>query len=164
PRQELRLPTPDRKVITLSVVQVGFQWQPDEFGPMLFCEDFEVVGLQNHYHSYGLGVPLIGTRVAASDAAPGHAFYPREVSFPMTACFRFQGSLAHLRAHRAGWLDLHNPLSKQVVAVEGRPVPLETELTTPLAYFLDRTDLEGIEYTGFLNGDKVQKRSGIYLF
>jgi pimeloyl-ACP methyl ester carboxylesterase len=131
---------------------------------MLFCEDFEVVGLQNHYHSYGLGVPLIGTRVAASNTAPGHAFYPREVSFPMTAFFRFQGSLAELRAHRAGWLELHNPLSKQVVTVEGRPVPLETELTTPLAYFLDRTDLEGIEYTGFLNGDKVQKRSGIYLF
>jgi pimeloyl-ACP methyl ester carboxylesterase len=164
PRQELRLPTPGGQVITLSVVQVGFHWQPDEFGPMLFCDDFEVVGLQNHYRTYGLGVPLIGTRVATSNAAPGHAFYPREVSFPMTAFFRFEGTLAELSAHRAGWLELHNPLSRQVVTVEGRPVPLQTDLTTPLAYFLDRTDLEGIEYTGFLNADKVQKRSGIYLF
>src|SRR5262249_22992240 len=146
PRQELRLPTPGGQVITLSVVQVGFHWQPDEFGPMLFCDDFEVVGLQNHYRTYGLGVPLIGTRGATSNTAPRHAFYPREVSFPMTAFFRFEGTIADLSAHRAGWLELHNPLSRQVVTVEGRPVPLETDLTTPLAYFLDRTDLEGIEY------------------
>jgi pimeloyl-ACP methyl ester carboxylesterase len=164
PRQELRLPGPDGKGLILSVVQIGFLWQPEEFGPLLFCNDFEVVGLENHYRTYGLGVPLMGTRAAASNAAPGHAFYPREVCFPVTAFFRFEGTLADLGARRAGWLELYNPLARQNVTVQGRPVPLETDLTTPLAYFLDRTDLEGIEYLGFLNADKVQKRSGIYLF
>jgi pimeloyl-ACP methyl ester carboxylesterase len=164
PRQELQLAEPNGQGLRLSVVQIGFRWMPDEFGPLQFCEDYEVVGLENHYRTYGLGVPLIGTRAATSNAAPGHAFYPREVSFPVTAFFRFEGTLADLQARQAGSLELYNPLARQSVTVQGRPVPLQTDLTTPLALFLDRTDLEGIEYTGFLNADKVQKRSGIYLF
>ena len=43
-------------------------------------------------------------------------------------------------------------------------MPLETDLTTPLAYFLSHTDLDGIEYTGLLRADKVQDRAGIYMF
>src|SRR5208283_1607915 len=104
--------------------------------------------------------PLLGTRVAANNA-PGHAFYPREVSFPVTAFFRFEGSLRDLHEHRSGRLELYNPLEIQSVRVGERSVPLETDLTTPLAYFLARSDLDGVEYTGFLTPGKVQKRSGI---
>src|SRR5262249_54837839 len=45
-----------------------------------------------------------------------------------------------------------------------RLVPLETDLTTPLAYFLSKTDLEGVEVTGFLRPDGLPHRAGIYLF
>jgi pimeloyl-ACP methyl ester carboxylesterase len=43
-------------------------------------------------------------------------------------------------------------------------VPLETDLTTPLAYFLSRTDLDGIGLTGFLRDDTLRDRTGIYMF
>src|SRR5262249_28371888 len=69
PRQQLRIPTPDGKGFTLSVVQHDFPWKPDEFGPLLFCNDFQVVGLANHYQSFGLGVALIGTRMTDADRA-----------------------------------------------------------------------------------------------
>src|SRR5262249_17479069 len=62
PRHELRLSTCDGKGFTLSVVHHGFLWKPEEFGPLLFCEDFQAVGLANQYRTYGLGVPLIATR------------------------------------------------------------------------------------------------------
>jgi pimeloyl-ACP methyl ester carboxylesterase len=163
PRQELHLPTADGKGFTLSVCQRGFPWHPEEFGPLLFCADFDVVGLANHYRSYGLGVPLIGTRVS-STSAPGHAFYPREVSFPVSAFFRFEGTVAELTQHHAGRLELYNPLAMQSVVVRDRPIPLETDLTTPLAYFLSRSDLASGEYTGFLNPAKVERKSGIYMF
>ncbi len=165
PRQELHLPGAGGD-FTLSVVHHGFPWQPAEFGPLLFCADYTVVGLDNQYRGYGLGVALIGTRVhdAPDDRAPGHAFYPHDVSFPVTAFFRFEGSLADLGARRSGRLELYNPLEVQAVEINGRPIPLETDLTTPLAYFLAHTDLDGIEYTGFLNADKIKKRSGIYMF
>ncbi len=163
PRRELHLPTPDGRGFTLSVVHHGFAWPPEEFGPLLFCEDFAVAGLANHYKSYGLGVPLIGTHVASA-SSPKHAFYPRDVNFPITAFFRFDGSSADLPTQHAGRLELYNPLAVQAVDVGGQAIPLETDLTTPLAYFLSRTDLDGIQYEGFLSPDKIQNRTGIYMF
>jgi pimeloyl-ACP methyl ester carboxylesterase len=164
PRHMLHLPTQDGKGFTLSVVHHGFAWRPEEFGPLLFCGDYTVVGLDNHFRTYGLGVPLIGTRVDAAEAAPGRAFYPKEVSFPVTAFFRFRGSLADLGARRSGQLELYNPLAVQSVRVRGRPVPLETDLTTPLAYFLTRTDLASGEWAGFFRADRLRDQAGIYLF
>jgi pimeloyl-ACP methyl ester carboxylesterase len=163
PRRHLHIQTTEGTNITLSVVHHGFAWKPQEFGPFLFCHDFEVVGLDNRYCTFGLGVPLIGTRVAADDAAPGHAFYPNEVSFPVTAFFRFEGSLAELGACRAGRLELYNPLRIQNVAIGTQPVALETDLSTPLAYFLSRSDLQ-VGVTGFFHADRLRSRAGIYLF
>jgi pimeloyl-ACP methyl ester carboxylesterase len=164
PRHMLHLPTQDGKGFRLSVEHTGFPWRPEEFGPLLFCADYQVVGLANHFRTYGLGVPLIGTRVDARESTPGHAFYPNEVSFPVTAFFRFRGSLADLGARRSGQLELYNPLTVQRVQVRGRAVPLETDLTTPLAYFLTRTDLGAGEWTGFLRADKLRDKAGLYLF
>jgi pimeloyl-ACP methyl ester carboxylesterase len=166
PRQQLHLPTADGKGFTLSVVHHGFPWQPVEFGPLLFCADYEVVGLANNYRGYGLGVALIGNRVSEpkGDQAPGHAFYLRDVSFPVTAFFRFEGKVADLRARRAGQLELYNPLEFRTVDIRALSVPLETDLTTPLAYFLSRSDLDGIEYTGFLRADQVESKAGLYMF
>ena len=51
------------------------------------------------------------------------ARYPREVSFPITAFFRFEGGLAQLQQRRDGWLEFINPLSVQSAKVRGRHVP-----------------------------------------
>ena len=37
-------------------------------------------------------------------------------------------------------LELHDPLVGKDILVDGRREPLETDLTTPLAYFLDNPD------------------------
>src|SRR5262249_233473 len=155
--RELHLPTPDGHDFTLSVVQHGFAWRPEEFGPLLFSADFAVEGLENQYYSYGLGVPLIGTRQTAAPA-PAHAFYPKDVNFPVRAFCRFTGSVADLRSQRAGRLELYNPLTLQTIDVNGQAIPLEADLTTPLAYFLSRTDLDRLGYEGFLRADKIQQR------
>ena len=97
-------------------------------------------------------MPLIAVRDPAAPP-PEHNYYPQKVSFPATAFFRFEGSLADLGAQRTGRLELYNPLTVQAVEVRGRTVPLETDLTTPLAYFLADADLETAAYVGFLRGD-----------
>jgi pimeloyl-ACP methyl ester carboxylesterase len=162
PRQQLHVPTPDGQGCALAVQHYGFAWPAREVGDLLFCADYEVVGLDNHYRTYGLGVPLIGIRTGTAEA-PGHAFYADAVSFPVTAFFRFEGSLAELGARQAGRLELYNPLTIQTIDVNGAPVCLESDLTTPLAYFLSRTDLKDIGLTGFLHADRLHQRSGIYL-
>ena len=164
PRQKLHMPTLDGGVYTLSVTHHGFAWTPEEFGKLQLCSDYRVRGMSNQFKTYGLGVPLICTRNGCERSAPGQAFYPKEVSFPVTAFFRFEGSVADLGARRSGQLELYNPLAIRKIKVARRNVPLETDLTTPLAYFLSRTDLDGIELTAFLRADKFQERTGIYMF
>jgi pimeloyl-ACP methyl ester carboxylesterase len=158
PREELRLPTRDGRGFTLSVAHSGFAWRPEDFGALEFAEDFEVTGLANQYKSYGLGVPLIGNRAATSRA---NDYVPAEARFPVTAFFRFEGGLDDLFACRTGRLELYNPRKVQAVDVRGHTVPLETDLTTPLAYYLANSGLQGIEYSLFLNPDKIGDRAGI---
>jgi pimeloyl-ACP methyl ester carboxylesterase len=162
PRHALQLPTPDGKGFTLLINHIGFAWEAQEFGPLLPCDDFQVVGLANEHRTYGLGVPLIGTR--AGDAPHKHDYYPKEVSFPVTGFFRFEGGLAELAERHIGQLELYNPLTVQTIVVRGHRVPLETDLTTPLAHFLSRSDLkESIAYEGFLRADTLLNREGIYM-
>jgi pimeloyl-ACP methyl ester carboxylesterase len=159
-REQLILPTYDKCGFTLSVVHSGFTWKPEEFGVLEFAEDFEVTGLANQYRTYGLGVPLIANR--ASTQLARYDYVPKEARFPVTAFFRFDGTLADLCAKHTGRLELYNPLRFQAIEVRGHTVPLETDLTTPLAYSLAKSDLNGLAYKLFLNPDrKVGDESGI---
>jgi pimeloyl-ACP methyl ester carboxylesterase len=163
PRHELRLPTPDGKGFTLSVVHNGFTWKPEEFGRLLICSDYAVVGLANQHRTYGLGVPLIATRAADADKeGASAAFYPRDASFAATAFFRFEGTLADLGTQRCGRLELYNPLITRAVEMAGQVVPLETDLTTPLAYFLAHSNLGNLaEISGFVYSEQIRGQSGI---
>jgi pimeloyl-ACP methyl ester carboxylesterase len=162
PGQELNFPTCDGQSFILSVEQRGFTWKPEEFGTLLLCEDFRTEGLVNQHRTHGLGVPLIAAR-ATPEPDPDHGLYPPGVSFPVSAFFRFEGTLADLRARRAGRLELYNPLSVQAINVLGVTTPLETDLTTPLAFFLGRADLDRYGPKGFLRPDSVQRVAGVYL-
>jgi pimeloyl-ACP methyl ester carboxylesterase len=162
PCSQLRIPAADGTAYVLTIAHQGFAWKADEFGPLRFCSDYEVVGLANQYHGYGLGVPLVGTRAVPS-GSPENKYYPDEVVFPVTAFLRFDGSLADLGACRGGRLELINPLDRRAVVARGRSVPLETDLTTPTAYMLAHSDLRGLEYTGFLHADRLQGKTGIHM-
>jgi pimeloyl-ACP methyl ester carboxylesterase len=161
-RQALRLPAGDGGAFTLSVTHAGFPWKPEEFGPLIPCENYVVDGLANQHHLYGLGVPLIAVR-AADAPPPPHKYYPKKVSFPVTAFFRFEGGLAELGERRTGRLELYNPLAIQAVEVHGRAVPLETDLTTPLAYFLSDKNFNTAAYEGFLRADALRGRYGLHM-
>lgn len=162
PGKPLQLKTPAGEQFELAVAHHHIDWAPEEIGPWLFCEDYTVNGLANRYCTFGLGVPLIGQRLTSKQRAEG-AFYPKDLTFPATAFFRFEGSLADLGRCRSGHLDVYNPAVHQTVTVRERVLPLETNLTTPLAYFLTNTDLGDVWYQGFLKPDEVKKRSGIYM-
>jgi pimeloyl-ACP methyl ester carboxylesterase len=165
PRKAISIPTSDGQGFHLAVTHHGFPWSQDEFGPMLFCHDFDVVGLDNHYRGYGLGVPMIGSRISP-DKRPGQeqSNYFKAVNFPITAFMRFEGGLTQLPKSRCGTLELYNPLAAQMLRVANYSVPLETDLTTPLAYALEKTDLSTQAYTGFIWSDEAQHQAGIYMF
>jgi pimeloyl-ACP methyl ester carboxylesterase len=157
----LHIPGPEGQDVRFGVDQIGFAWQKDEFGRILLSDRFEVLGLANHHRTYGLGVPLIVNR-RKSAPYPADAYYPPAVSFPMTAFFRFDGGLSELGKFRSGRLELYNPLAVQAVPVAGRQVPLETDLTTPLAYYLSKAQLDRVGYEAFLYPDILGKKAGLH--
>jgi pimeloyl-ACP methyl ester carboxylesterase len=161
-KEKMDIPTRKGEHFLLSVKHVDFPWKEKEFGPLLFCKDFRIEGLVNHYRTYGLGVPLIATRSAnAPTDTPDSRHFPPHASFPVTAFLRFPGSVADLVGSRTGELEMYNPLTVQAVAVCGRHVPLETDLTTPLGYFLAQGNLEESAYTGFVWAGSLRSQEGL---
>ncbi len=153
----------------VTVVPRDVSWNADEIERFEFVSDYEVAGLANHYRTYGLGVPLIAVRKGAEKKQGSESFYPDGLTFPVTAFLRLlpdgvpgqqsgQGDSPH-----QCWLELYDPLRAQTIAVHGGKVPLETDLSTPLAYFLEKASYEPYATWGLLRPDKSQKDTGLYL-
>jgi pimeloyl-ACP methyl ester carboxylesterase len=157
-RCALTLPTEGGEEI-VPVTHTGFAWRAGEFGPVAFCDDYEVVGLANLYRDYGLGVPLIGS--VAPEADVDQRYYSPRVRFPITALIHFEGGLADLDRPNAARLDLYNPRTIQAARLGRHSVPLESDLTTPLAKFLDQYPAETIAFTGFFRADRLRAEAGV---
>jgi pimeloyl-ACP methyl ester carboxylesterase len=125
----------------IDVVSRG-KWQAADFERLEFVSDFEVNGLRNRHHTFGLGVPLVAVRRQRDPNQPAEAFYPPGLSFATTAFLRVHSSPQGAERVRHCVLELHDPLVSKDIQVADRLVPLETDLTTPLAYFLNNPEFD----------------------
>lgn len=157
----------------IEIVPRGFEWKGEDFDKFEFVSDFEIAGLTNQYSTYGLGVPLIAIRKKSGEEDPTDRYYPKALSFPVTAFLRFEpGAItAGVAPNTAGGsgatcrceLELLDPLEATSVRVCDVEVPLESDLSTPLAYFLDNSTLAGQDTFGFLRPDKAKEVAGLYM-
>ena len=165
PGTQLSIETANRS-IQLSVVSRG-SWNPGQIERIEFASDYEVSGLRNHYRSFGLGVPLIAV-YRCDQARPEDQFYAPGMSVPATAFLRVLPEHAQTKSDKSRQictLELYDPLLHSDLRIDHRLVPLETDLSTPLAYSLSdpmfqRTD---IGTRGLLNPRDSQCLQGIYL-
>lgn len=146
---------------------VGFDWDPGEFAEFKFVSDYELVGLPSRHRTHGLGVPLIAIRKDGSESPEREQFYPRGLSFPVTAFLRWERDSDYTSADGEKItkcvLELHNPVARSEILVEGKPTPLESDISTPLAYFLNNPTLQKLDYYGFFRPDKAEQVSGLYM-
>ncbi len=176
PGSVLSIETATQK-IDVTVMLRCSRWHAEDFDRVEFSNDYEVQGLTNINHTYGLGVPLIALQKKHADSDAAEKYYPPGLSFPVTAFLRLlpdeeDAALPAGHRHRAV-LELHDPLGSTDTRVGPRLVPLETDLSTPLAYFLQTasksngTDmtvsLEQIATLGLLRPDKSQAIRGLYM-
>ncbi|MEX0585053.1 MAG: alpha/beta fold hydrolase, partial [Pirellulales bacterium] len=138
-------------------------WSGDDFDRIEFVSDYEVTGLTNQYRTYGLGVPLIAVRNKKSRGGQTEKYYPPDLSFPVTAFLRVTPDGRGAARHAV--LELYDPLTTTDVAVKGRLAPLESDLSTPLAYFLNNPAFQDqtLATEGFLNPDKAAAIKGLYM-
>jgi pimeloyl-ACP methyl ester carboxylesterase len=127
------------------------RWQAGDFEQLKFVSDYEVQGLTNCNHTYGLGVPMIAVFRQQQSESKQQQYYPPGLSFPVTAFVKVKDSPQELKRQRESGsrdldrhftLELHDTVSQKLLDIGGQPVPLETDLTTPLAYFLDNPKFE----------------------
>lgn len=129
-------------------------WAPEEIESFELAADREVEELSFDCRRAGLGVPLVAKRRAdAAVERPEEIYYPTGLQFPATAFLRPNptaplGSIppldpnadaAEVDAELNGAvaiLEIHDPLVSSFATVGDRAVPLECDLTTPLASYL----------------------------
>jgi pimeloyl-ACP methyl ester carboxylesterase len=135
----------------------GFTRSPASFGKTELCIDFRVRGLEHQVHADGAGVPLI-VRTTDSCTRGGHSYFPPKATFAATAVLHFDGPEG-----TATRLELLNPLTITQVEIQGRSLPLSSDLTTPLARLVAGEDLLRLDYLGFLRANKLTDRRGIHM-
>ena len=156
----------EQQTFHVDVVAIG-QWHDDDFERFEFVSDYEIQGLSTRHHTYGLGVPLVAVRHEHEHADPAEHYYAPGLSFAVTAFLRV------LPRHERGAdgvrhcvLELHDPLVSKDIFVNDRRVPLETDLTTPLAYFLDNPKFEerkNVATWALLNPGAAESLRGLFM-
>jgi pimeloyl-ACP methyl ester carboxylesterase len=170
---------------SFDVVMHSSGWQAEDVDRFEFVSDFQVKGLTNHYQTYGLGVPLIAVRRSHSAPDAAERFYPPSVCFPVTAFLRVDSRRnrdsesdspePETKAARRPLdadptaphfvLELYDSLDRQSIEVAGRTVPLEADLSTPLAYFLNQPQFQDAQLStlGLLRPGEAKKLQGLYM-
>ena len=140
-------------------------WHEGDFDHFEFVTDYEVHGLRNHYHNFGLGVPLIAIHKRHEDEESHEEFYPADLSFPVTAFLRVKIDPATNEAKGHAVLELYDPLNQPRIQVAGAQVPLETDLSTPLAHTLSQPALDDnrLSTIGLLTPEKADELRGLYM-
>jgi pimeloyl-ACP methyl ester carboxylesterase len=138
-------------------------WNPDDIHQIILASAFEVTGLPAINYQYGLGVPLIAVQRSDKSAEGAERFYPSEMAFPLTAFVTPPSKLrepARGDENRELTVELLDPLKTRTVGT--LKMPIESDLTTPLAYMWSRSDLNRSRWTGLLRPGKAE-RAGLML-
>lgn len=158
-------------------VQLEGRWKDQEFERFELVSDYEARGIENHYHTYGLGVPLIAVRKQQQESHSNYEkYYPPDLTLPMTAFMRLQpGEVESLWKSQTdsgpefnvsrAILSLYDPLERTQVKLDSQVIPLESDITTPLAYGLKNPLVNrGVYATAaLLNAEFAPELFGMYM-
>ena len=151
-------------VIEISVAVEG-RWKREEFERFELVNDFQISGIDNHYRTFGLGVPLVAVRKpTAENVSSFEKYYPPSLSIPLTAfleVLEYDESQDKLSAV----LRLFDPQQQTIVETQSGLAPLESDLTVPIAYYLQNpllnTDL--ISTASLLDANIAANYYGFYM-
>jgi hypothetical protein len=140
----------------------GGSWKAEDFDHFEFVSDYKVSGLSNHYRTYGLGVPMIAVRRSHENDPPTARYYPDKLTFPVTVLMRPEmGTKQDGRTgsvHYQAVIEIYDPLTITNITIDHLRVPLESDLSTPLAYFLSEPQLEQFATVGLLEPETLLKK------
>jgi pimeloyl-ACP methyl ester carboxylesterase len=145
--------------ISISLDTSQFPWKLEEFGKFLPADQYAVRGVSVRNRTSGVGLPLIAVRKDADKRVSGGQ------TMPVTAILRIQGGVAALSAGTArASLELYSTQDTSTANMnDGIAIPLESDLTTPMAYTLEGSELFDLGLMSFLGREPNKIPDGLYM-
>ena len=131
---------------------------PDQMGDFEFVSDYQLKNLRSRNTFAGLGVPIIVNRQQSAQREPVEKYYTQGMSFAATLVLRFDDETPA----EARW-QIFDPRETDGMLVGDTVVPLETDVSTPLARYLSNKDLSLLDTWGYLRPDRADRVSGLYM-
>ena len=143
-------------------------FSPEEVESFHLAYEFDVRGLTPEQVRLGLGVPVaIVRRPPEGDTlAPAERFIPPvRQTYAATIFLRFapaaDAAKPRNRIYEADF-EIHDPMKTDALDVAGRRIPLESDLTTPLAFMMQNTpEPSGLE--GMMNPAAWENLTRLYM-
>lgn len=149
---------------------------PETLDSSLLAYRYSADTLHHQNRSSGLGLPIIGVRssrkASAEAEALEHEFGPQyswASVYPATLLIRFSDPICRDGSrvtNIVARLEAYDPIHIREVEIAGHKVPLESDVTTPLAVLIDKaSQLNGLKgLYRKLQGDYIAKVRGLYIF
>ena len=131
---------------------------PDQMGDFEFVSDYQLKNLRSRNTFAGLGVPIIVIRRQSEQPDPVEKYYTKGMSFAATLVMRFDNE-ASANAN----LQIFDPRESESMLVGDTVIPLETDVSTPLARYLSNRDISLLDTWGYLRPDRADSISGLYM-
>ena len=148
--------------VTVAFDPAQLHWVDRRLSEFVPIGDFNVEGLRNTYRQAGVGAPL-AANAEAEQPAEG-SLVPAKLKVPVTAFLRLPDPWAYFRSGELhGTLELYLTQDTETVRIGTRELPLEAEPTAVLAYMLSASGAWDFEFTGFLLGDALRKKTSTQL-
>lgn len=129
-----------------------------------FVTEYQITNLRNHHRAAGLGVPIIARRKQSANRTPIEEFYTEEMGFAATVVLRFPHPVSSYAEEPSTIrLQVFDPRESNGLLIGETLLPLETDLSTPLARVLSNPDLKLLDTWGFLRPDHAKSVAGLYM-
>jgi pimeloyl-ACP methyl ester carboxylesterase len=149
--------------IALETARLGFPWGDEMFSKLLPSDAYAIRGLSTRTRDAGLGVPVVAVPARPKNRSE-RAIHALTSDVPATVFLRLKGGLRELdEGTLAGTLELYSSFDYATVEIGKRTVPLEADLTTPLAHSLEGASIWSFDLAGLFSGGMQEFQPGIYM-
>lgn len=144
--------------ISITVDTTHFPWNLADIKTFLPAYEYKVRGVLVRNRTSGIGIPLI----ALSNKNDNE--FTSDQSVPATAFLRIEGDLAALNNGLAsGVLELYSTWDTSTIQSKYGDLPLDSDLTVPLAYDLEGSSYFDLGLSVFLGREASKIPDGLYM-
>jgi pimeloyl-ACP methyl ester carboxylesterase len=138
-------------------------WDPGLITRVVPADELSVRGFDVRIRDSGLGAPLVGIGENRDAGTPQGQYLPPRLSISATAFLRVDDAPEAWDDGSLGAsLEVYAESEQRSVEVNGRTIPLEADLTAPLAYSLEGSRVWDFELAGFM-GEILDFHTGMFM-